>query len=136
MSLEAEVSSVIPYAISVAAAALGLWWRIESRVSQERTEREASFNMLVAAREKAVEIATADIKSLEDRLRGFELEAARSFVSVLTQEKMETRFMTGIDKLTSRLETLVARMEGLGNQQTRIEATIKRVDEVVQNGRS
>ena len=114
---EGDVAAVVPYALGIAASALGLWFRIDARVNQERAERMAD-----------IVYATAQRKKLEERLNEFELEVTRSFVPQAYQEKMEVRFLAGIDRLTSRLETVVARMEGMGNQLTRIDASVSRVE--------
>ena len=122
----AEIQSVIPYGLGIAGAALVLWWRIEARVTQEATDRKSD-----------IAYATAQRKELEARLTSFELEVTRSFVPASYQEKMETRFLAGIEKLTGRLETVVARIENMGNQLARIDATVKRVeDKTSTNGES
>lgn len=124
MALESEIGNIIPYALGIAASTLGLWWKISSDITAERQERE-----------KAIDACAVKTKELTERLTAFELEVTRNFVPAAYQEKMEARFLGGLERLTSRLETVIARIEGMGNQLTRIDTTIKRVDDVVQNGK-
>ncbi len=114
--------TMISLVLAIAGGALGLWWRIEARAAVERHERQDTEQKL-----------TGEIAVLRDRLNSFELDVTRNFVPAAYQEKMEMRFLGSIDKLASRLEVVVSRIETMGNQLIRMNAVVMKVDEALQN---
>jgi hypothetical protein len=77
---------------------VALWWRIESRINAERDER---------------------IK-LEKEFSDYRLTVQRDFVSIGVLEKTEERLIVAMDKLSARVETLISRMEGLGQELAKV----------------
>lgn len=118
-------SAIVTPIIAIAGAALGLWWRIEARVTAERQERQEDTRRLAA-----------DLMVLRERFNAFELDVTKNFVPSSYQEKMEIRFLGSIDKLTGRLEIVIARIEAMGNQLTKISTTVAKVDEAVNSGQA
>lgn len=118
-------SALVTPIIAIAGAALGLWWRIEARVTAERQERQQDARRLAA-----------DLMALRERFNAFELDVTKNFVPSSYQEKMEIRFLGSIDKLTGRLEIVIARIEAMGNQLTKISTTVAKVDEAVNSGQA
>lgn len=134
-------ANAIPLAlvVTIVGAALGLWWRIEARIGAERAERVADFNRFITEvatlrreRIEAVTTVQRDIDDLRNYVKDYQLEVTKNFVPTSYQTKMEDRFIGTVDKLASRLETVITRMEGMANQLASMSREVAGVKTVVE----
>ena len=77
--------------LAIVAGILGLWWRIEGRLNEERSRAE-----MIA-------------KELSD----YKFYVANNHVTVSALRDMEMRLLSTLEKLAARMETVVSRIEKL-----------------------
>ena len=86
--------------ISIVGALGSLWWRIEAKLAANATELSAAMKAL-----------DSDLRATQRDLADYKLHVAQNHVSIPTLKDTEERLITAIDKLASRLETIVARLD-------------------------
>jgi hypothetical protein len=89
--------SIAVIAIALAGAWAG-WMRVGALLANERTARE----------------------KLADALAAFKLEATRTFATAGAIDKSEERLALALERLTTRLETVIGRIETLSTEMARI----------------
>lgn len=79
---------------TIAGVAITLWVRIDAKFSEAAESR----------------------KKIADDLADYKLDAERRFASSTMLEKTENRLIVAVEKLSARVETLISRMESLGQE--------------------
>lgn len=126
--------TLVTFIILVIGGVMGLWFRIEARVTAEREERQNVLKAMTEDREAKLREITSDLENLRTKFTAFELEVTKNYVPSVLQDKMEDRFVVSIDKLSSRLEQVVAELRGIAVSQAKMGMTITKVSEAVSNG--
>lgn len=86
--------------VTIIGAVGSVWWRIEAKLAERFAE--------VSTELKAV---ASDLRITQRDLADYKLHVAQNHVSIPTLKDTEERLITAIDKLATRLETIVARLD-------------------------
>ena len=92
----------IGLALAVVAGLFALWWRIEAKFVAEQMARQAMVSLEQEARH-----------AIEKDLNAFKVYVSHNHVSTTVLKETEDRLITSFDRLYSRMETLVARLDRL-----------------------
>ncbi len=85
-------TELVVFMLAVIGAVGGVWWRIESRFD-------------------------ARLQRLSKELADHKLHVATNHVSTLTLKETEERLITAIDKLASRMEAIVLRLDKMAGRE-------------------
>lgn len=113
MGDNATVIAWLSLAVVLVGGLLALLRYVNSEIAQERTWREEAVDEERAQREDAVKINQERILGVQRDLAAYKLEASEKFVTLAALYKFEERLEIALDKLASRQEAMISRMDTL-----------------------
>lgn len=101
----------ITLALSLVGGLLGLLYYINSQIDQERIWREAADEEERKARERVAQDDQNRYAIMYREFSDYKLYVAQNHVTSQALRETEERLIASFEKITSRLETIVARLD-------------------------